>query len=79
MSELEEAIKELGRCSWTGINVITGNTDWITEAEFKHLESCPIRHHYESLVRAASGVKLAWNKTSAAAKQMLFDAAMDGK
>ena len=80
MSKLEEAIADLGRKSWTGINVITGNTDWwpIGMSEFEeHKDKCPIWAMYKELVHASIQVKSEWNKTSKQAKEMLFTAAME--
>lgn len=82
MSPLEEAIAELGRQSWTGINIIGKNTDWCPvgdEGFENHIKSCPIWKLYEDLTHAASKVKSEWNKTSKKEKEMLFSASLTDK
>lgn len=82
MSPLEEAIAELGRCSWTGINIVTGSTDWwpVGDKNFEEGKANnPIWPLYERLVRVACGVKNEWNKTSKEAKDVLFSASMNLK
>jgi len=79
MSPLEEAITNLGRKSWTGLNITTNNSGWITQQDFDHSKTCPIWKHYVELVEAAGRVRGEWLKASKEAKEMLFEAAMKVK
>ena len=59
---LEEAINELGRHSWTAVNVISGSEDFTTSQTREHMKTCLIIEHYRQLFEAATKVKAAWLK-----------------
>jgi hypothetical protein len=62
MTDFEEAIEELGRCSWTAVNVIGKNSDFVTQDIVSHMEKWPILENYRSLQKAATKVKMEWLK-----------------
>ncbi len=63
LSEVQkEAVRELGRHSWTACCVLGCDTDWVTSDIIEHMKTCPLKGHYQKLWKAAVAVKQAFRK-----------------
>ena len=58
----KEALRELGRHSWTAINVLGDAPDWVLPKDIGHAAVCPLAESYQNLWKAAQAVKQAFRK-----------------